>query len=127
MSEVRNANGVTLLEGLSAWEKHERAEGAICNANLLEWACDEIRELRRSRSVEIGAKVGAYREIKATEDEIAKIALAYEQDAADQAANIQGSSDKELRAYAQGRGLTSESIARRLRALLPAAPLAPSA
>jgi len=42
MAETTNANGVTLLEGLEEWEKHQRAEGAHCNAELLKWARDEI-------------------------------------------------------------------------------------
>jgi len=46
MAETTNANGVTLLEGLEEWEKHQRGEGAICNAELLKWARDEIVALK---------------------------------------------------------------------------------
>ncbi|MHC2016286.1 hypothetical protein ACYQOP_26510 [Methylobacterium sp. CM6247] len=33
---------MTLREGLEEWEKHQREQGAICNAELLRWARESI-------------------------------------------------------------------------------------
>lgn len=82
-------------------------------------ALQDLEHKTGSLRTEIGAKVAAYREIKALEDGIRDVIAVCEQDARDQGYNAKSEGwGPGSKAYAEGRGTACRGIATRLKALL---------